>query len=106
IRPPMAKLVLQNGPEKRVLPLADDPVTIGRDPENSLTIEGPDVSRRHWRIVDLGSKNGTFLNGKPIVGPGPLRLADKLAVGDAVLTVVAEGDPSLSQLVETPPMPL
>jgi hypothetical protein len=34
----MAKLVLQNGPEKRVLPLSDDPVTIGRDPENSLTI--------------------------------------------------------------------
>src|SRR4051812_23126856 len=112
----MAKLVLQNGPEKRVLPLADDPVTVGRDPENSLTIEGADVSRRHcrieadgqgaWRVVDLGSKNGTFLNGKPIVGPSPLHLTDKLTVGDAILTVVPEGDPSLAAIVETPSMPM
>lgn len=112
----MAKLVLQNGPEKRVLPLADDPVTIGRDPENSLTIEGADVSRRHcriepdgqgaWRVLDLGSKNGTFLNGKALVGPTPLHLTDRLTVGDALLTVVAEGDPSLQAITETPSMPM
>jgi diguanylate cyclase (GGDEF)-like protein len=112
----MAKLVLLNGPEKRVLPLADSPLTIGRDPENSLTIEGADVSRRHcriepdgqgaWRVVDLGSKNGTFLNGRPVVGPSPLKLADTLSVGDAVLKVVAETDPSIQAVVETPAMPM
>src|SRR5271170_1998957 len=112
----MAKLLLTNGPETRVLLLADSPLTIGRDPENSLTIEGADVSRRHcriepdgegaWRVVDLGSKNGTFLNGKPVVGPSPLRVADTLNVGDAVLKVVAENDAEARAVVETPSMPM
>jgi diguanylate cyclase (GGDEF)-like protein len=110
------KIVLLNGPEKRVVPLAEGAVTIGRDPDNSLTIDGADVSRRHcriesdgagaWRVIDLGSKNGTLLNGKPIVGPSPLKLADKLTVGDATLLLVGELDPQIQAIAETPAMPL
>jgi diguanylate cyclase (GGDEF)-like protein len=112
----MARLLLTNGTEKRVLPLMDATVTIGRDPENSLTIEGADVSRRHcriepdgagaWRVIDLGSKNGTLLNGKALTGPSPLRITDTLTVGDATLVVVSENDPALQAMVETPSLPM
>src|SRR5207237_1053198 len=36
---PMLKLVVTVGPEKRVLPLGEAPLTVGRDPENAITIE-------------------------------------------------------------------
>ncbi|MFD8863868.1 FHA domain-containing protein [Streptomyces sp. NPDC059590] len=56
---------------------------IGRGPENELVVEGPYVSRHHaefrplpdgrFEIVDLGSHNGTYVNGQPvdrrIIGP-------------------------------------
>jgi diguanylate cyclase (GGDEF)-like protein len=111
---PMVKLVVTNGPEKRVLPLDATPVTIGRDPENTLTIEGADVSRRHcriepdgtgsWRVVDLGSKNGTLLNGRPITGPSPLRASDKLTIGDASVVILPEEAESTP--AAAPPVPI
>ncbi|WP_413099757.1 FHA domain-containing protein [Streptomyces sp. Inha503] len=56
---------------------------IGRAPENELVVEGPYVSRHHaefrplpggrFEIVDLGSHNGTYVNGQPVhrqvIGP-------------------------------------
>lgn len=48
---------------------------IGRDPANDLVLEDPRVSARHahlqwkssrWALVDLSSKNGTFVNGMPV----------------------------------------
>jgi predicted component of type VI protein secretion system len=51
------------------------PMTIGRDPENSLVLEHTAISRYHCRITsenglffvqDLGSTNGTYLNGRRI----------------------------------------
>ncbi|MBI3725274.1 diguanylate cyclase [bacterium] len=96
----MLKLVVTVGPEKRVLPLGEAPLTVGRDPENVITIEGSDVSRRHcriepdgtgsWRVIDLGSKNGTFLNGRPITGAAPIEKDDKITIGDATLVVLSE----------------
>jgi len=52
--------------------LGEEPFTIGRDPSNSLSPEDPLLSRRHlvlesrdgaWILRDLGSSNGTFVNG-------------------------------------------
>ena len=48
---------------------------VGRDPGNDLVLEDPRVSSRHarlqwqssrWTLVDLASKNGTFVNGMPV----------------------------------------
>lgn len=65
-------------------------ITIGRLPDNDVTIDTPVVSRRHarlvrggdgWTVEDLGSTNGTFLNGQRITGSLPVRPGDRLEVG-------------------------
>jgi diguanylate cyclase (GGDEF)-like protein len=91
------KLLLTNGLEKRLVPLGDQPLTVGRDPDNSLAIEGADVSRHHcrierdgpgaWRVIDLGSKNGTYLNGRPVTAPTRISLRDTITVGEATLVL-------------------
>ena len=100
----MPKLILTNGLEKRVVPLVDVALTVGRDPDNAVTIESPDVSRRHcrfepdgpghWRVVDLGSKNGTFLNGRPVTAPHRIAIKDTVTIGDAQLVLTAEDEPA------------
>lgn len=63
---------------------------IGRDPECQLRPRSPEVSRRHAEIDiegdrvilrDLGSRNGTLVNGEPISGPKPLEDGDRIMVG-------------------------
>jgi len=75
--------------------LADTPLVIGRDPACTLALVDPRVSRRHLEIVrtgkllrfrDLGSSNGTLLNGLPAAS-GELGLGDVLQIGDSVLVV-------------------
>jgi pSer/pThr/pTyr-binding forkhead associated (FHA) protein len=55
--------------------LVDNLVTIGRGPDNAIVINDPSVSARHaqlqlagetYRLKDLGSTNGTQVNGKPV----------------------------------------
>src|SRR5512141_2336897 len=67
---------------------------LGRDPACELVLNGDAVSRRHARLTvgvaelfieDLGSANGTFVDGKPVVGrtgltPGQLVLLGQVAV--------------------------
>ncbi len=60
-------------------------LSIGRHPANDLVVEHPRVSSRHasvewegdrWRIKDLGSSNGTSVNGKRITGRRALKAGD------------------------------
>jgi len=72
----MAKLILSlDGSVIREIPLNKDRVTIGRKPQNDIPIENLAVSGEHACIVtilddsfleDLGSTNGTLVNGNPI----------------------------------------
>lgn len=64
-------------------------IVIGRNPDASLVLADPAVSRRHcaiagentaWRITD-SSSGGTFLNGQRLTGPQMLRHGDMLRVG-------------------------
>ena len=68
-----------------------DGLTLGRGEAVDVRIEDPFASSRHARIVrqgdllvleDLGSTNGTFLNGEPLRGPQPLHSGDRIAIGD------------------------
>jgi pSer/pThr/pTyr-binding forkhead associated (FHA) protein len=66
-------------------------ITLGRGEAVDIRIEDPFASSRHARISrqgdllvleDLGSTNGTFLNGEPLRGPQPLHSGDRIAIGD------------------------
>lgn len=72
--------------------LAEDEMSIGRDLSNAIALNDPSVSRRHclitkngstngFRIVDLESYNGTFVNGVP-VAEQPLTHGDQVGLGD------------------------
>jgi pSer/pThr/pTyr-binding forkhead associated (FHA) protein len=65
-------------------------VEIGRETSTGLPIDDEQASRRHARVEaqgdhavveDLGSTNGTYLNGQPIEGQRTLRPGDRLRVG-------------------------
>jgi hypothetical protein len=69
------------------------PVTIGRQDQCEVQVPGTWVSRRHARIAwtgtgyiveDLGSTNGTFVNGERVSGPRALRPGDRLQLGEQV----------------------
>src|SRR5688500_15018821 len=76
---------------ERCVPLIRGPITIGRDPSCSMQLESPYVSRQHARIdvvasgpylVDLGSRNGSAVNGARVHAAAPLNAGDELAIGD------------------------
>lgn len=69
-------------------------VTIGRDDENSITLNDRYVSGRHALIclregrrilVDRGSTNGSFVNGRPVDAEVELHDGDRIALGRTVL---------------------
>jgi sigma-B regulation protein RsbU (phosphoserine phosphatase) len=72
-------------------------VTVGRALDNSLSFpDEPDLSRRHlslesagagWRLRDLGSKNGTLLNGAAVQDAVELRHGDRIQAGRIVMEV-------------------
>jgi pSer/pThr/pTyr-binding forkhead associated (FHA) protein len=81
----------------RVLPI-EEGITIGR--EGDVMLPDPEVSRRHAvvgeldsapTIEDLGSKNGTFLNGKLISAPTKLEAGDTIRFGNTVWRVESSG---------------
>lgn len=93
----MAKLIVIEGPDRGTeFPLGEEPRaanTIGRDPKNPIVLNDASVSRQHlrieftgrdFRLVDLGSRNRTFLNGEPI-REGLLRNGDRIGIGDSEL---------------------
>ncbi|OAI40972.1 hypothetical protein AYO38_00900 [bacterium SCGC AG-212-C10] len=69
-------------------------MTIGRDARNGIVLGDASISGRHaavaagergWRIADLGSTNGTLVNGAPIDGRGVLlRGGEEVTVGSVV----------------------
>jgi hypothetical protein len=80
-------------------PLADAPMLVGRDAACDLVLADPRASRRHaevvregaaWRVRDLGSSNGTFLNGAAVT-EAELGLGDVLTIGDSELVVEPGG---------------
>jgi len=85
------RLMAMSGPlEGRVWAITDDPLAVGRDAANQVTIGDSAVSRKHctisqvsqgvYEICDHESHNGTHVNGIQI-GRGPIQHGDKIRVG-------------------------
>ncbi len=96
----------------RVLPLADGEHIAGRDMSCALIVEATTVSRRHARftvsqgiatVEDLGSSNGTFVNGVAIAGVTRLQHADTVALGKAQLELVAIEPAAPTEMVTRQP---
>jgi pSer/pThr/pTyr-binding forkhead associated (FHA) protein len=85
----------------RTLILQEGTYDVGRMSDCWLTLDDELVSRYHARLhvtadgfvaEDLGSRNGTFVNGERIEGRKPLGDGDKLRIGREVMVVLGTGD--------------
>ncbi len=90
----MAKIVLLQEGQAIPFDLAGAETVIGRHPECTFQINSNMVSRKHAKVTksgetfvveDLGSGNGTFVNGKKIEGPTPLIHDDRIKLGPILL---------------------
>jgi transcriptional regulator with GAF, ATPase, and Fis domain len=102
----LPKLVGVSGPLKdRCVALASAEILIGREPTNHLWITDPALSRQHcairsvddqFTICDLGSRNGTLVNGRRI-SEQELHHRDHVSIGDSVLVFLMEAESPQSQ---------
>jgi hypothetical protein len=76
-------------------------VLIGRSPSAAVKLDDPTVSRVHARIErrdasvfveDLGSRNGTLVNGKPIAREALLVPGDRVRIGSTDIIFVGTGE--------------
>jgi serine phosphatase RsbU (regulator of sigma subunit) len=99
----MAALVTAKGPNSgQRYELDGDGTLIGRQPDAAVYLESLAVSRQHarvywhdgtWFIEDLGSSNGTFLNGHRVSGRTPLTERDALQIGPYTLQLQTDQVP-------------
>ncbi len=95
--PSNAKLTINTGPDAgKVVELTQAELVIGRSAPAGLIIVHPEISRRHARLVyqqgnylleDLGSSNGTFLNGQRLQAPQVLANGAEIQLGTEVRLV-------------------
>lgn len=101
----MALLRTLTGPQPgQLFPLQRERAVLGRHPDCDIVLESGSVSRHHARIVregddyfieDLESRNGTFVNGQPVVGRRRLDEGDELDICDLTF-VFHRGAPRLT----------
>src|SRR5262245_5884195 len=97
-------IISEKGGEQRRVDFDKPEITIGRVQGNDVILPKGNVSKRHSRIVlkdgkfiivDLKSTNGTYVNGRKITSPLVLKGADKIYIGDFILTLEDEAGEGL-----------
>ncbi len=88
------QFIMRSGPVPgKVFLLEKEEAFLGRDLGNDFSVSDPEISRRHAHfytreggvfVEDLGSTNGTFLNGERITSPQQLRKGDLITLGESV----------------------
>ncbi len=88
------QLVMSAGPNPgKIFPLEKNEIFLGRDLTNDIVVNDAEISRRHARLVrqdsgyvieDLGSTNGTHVNGQRISTPYALRGGETITLGEHV----------------------
>lgn len=121
------QLVIKSGPNPgKTFVLSKSEITIGRDSNNDVVINDAEISRKHARLLlqqegylleDLGSTNGTFVNGQRLMGPHALRPGELILLGENVTltyeapeydpdaTVIGAPPKEIPQAEATPPPP-
>ena len=111
MEPPAARLEVLSGKGAGMSVLVVDELLIGRNAEGAGRLADDDeISRTHARVTvdsggrcvieDLGSTNGTFVNGRRISEPQSLAVGDKLELGATVLLVQDLPAPPVSPMTE------
>jgi pSer/pThr/pTyr-binding forkhead associated (FHA) protein len=106
------QLVMRTGPNPgKAYTLSKSEIVIGRDVNADVVINTAEVSRRHARLYldggvyvveDLGSTNGTFVNGQRLTVSAPLRSGDIIMLGEAATLVYETSQPDSSATIITP----
>jgi pSer/pThr/pTyr-binding forkhead associated (FHA) protein len=109
------RFVMRSGPVVgKVYPLEAQEISIGRENTNMITINDAQISRRHARmelrgsayvIQDLGSTNGTFVNGTRISGMQVLNLGDTVAFGEGIVLAFESAMDLNATLLSSKPPP-
>jgi predicted component of type VI protein secretion system len=91
------QLIMRSGPTPGAsFILEGDQLTVGRDATNEIVINDAEISRRHARLTfqggkyvleDLGSTNGTFVNGQRLAGPRVLKAGEVVQFGEQIMLV-------------------
>ncbi|KAB2642271.1 MAG: FHA domain-containing protein [Verrucomicrobia bacterium] len=102
------------------IPLTYSPLTVGRSDDNSIVLAPETAASRHhaefvedggtWTLRDLGSLNGTYVNGERIEWPRLLHLGDKIKIATEMMiyeedagNASAASGPTLSRTLPTKP---
>lgn len=105
------QLVMHAGPTPgKTFPLEVDVITIGREAGNTIVINDAEVSRKHsqlalqggkYVLTDIGSTNGTFVNGQRITGSHVLVPGEVISLGEQINLLfesLAQVDPNATML--------
>ena len=92
--PASSRLIVRTGPNPgMVFDITKEVTMLGRDVTNDIVVGDAEISRQHSRITrtpggmvleDLGSTNGTFVNGDRLVSPRVLTSGDLVGMGENV----------------------
>lgn len=107
------KLEITSGPDAgRTANISGDQFVLGREGNTNLVLRDAKASRRHAslrvlpdgraELTDLGSRNGTFVNGQQVTGSIVLKGGEEIRIGDTTMRAVAEQ----TQAAAPPPPPV
>lgn len=112
------QLVMHSGPTPgKTFPLEGDVLTIGREASNQISINDAEISRKHSQLVlqggkyvltDLGSTNGTFVNGQRVTGQHVLQPGEVISLGEQINLLfesITFSDPNATMLSAGKPAP-
>ncbi len=111
------QLVMHSGPTPgKTFALEGDVLTIGREASNQIAINDAEISRKHSQLVlqggkyvltDLGSTNGTFVNGQRLTGQHVLQPGEVISLGEQIsllFEAIVIVDPNATMLSSKPVM--
>lgn len=110
--PAANRLIVRTGPNPGMLfDLTKEITSLGRDVASDIVLGDPEVSRQHSRLTrtpggyvleDLGSTNGTFVNGERLTGPRVLTPGDLLGMSEKVTLTFESTTPASAETVISP----